>query len=117
MKKIVKEELLTLEYMQGRSRPEDGYFEGGVAGPQHLEQLGVCVQKELRLNMVTDEMEETGAMQVSISGNRDVLFNLGRYLVAVARLDTEDPDYHDHFDSLKHVNGCAPCRLIVRLEP
>ena len=107
---------LELRYRTGSSDPDKGHFAGGVDEPKHLEELAIEVSDRELFDFEKDVFVPTGGLQVQISGSRRALYEFGRYLVALSKLDTEDPDYHDHFDGLRMSDDTRGCELIVRLR-
>ena len=116
MRKRKEVESIELVYFAGKSNPEKGHFAGGVEEPKHLDELAILIDQDEALDLNTDEMRLTGALQVELSGSRRALFEFGRYLIALSKYDTADPEYHDHFDQLQNVNGRPSTKLIVRLS-
>jgi hypothetical protein len=93
-----------------------GHFAGGVEEPQHLNELTIGVNDRELFDFEKDRFVPTGDLQVQISGSRRALYEFGRYLVALSKLETEDPDYHDHFDGPRLPDDTRGCELIVRLR-
>jgi hypothetical protein len=107
---------LELRYRTGTSHPDEGHFAGGVEEPQHLDELAIGVSDREMFDFEKDIFVPTGDLQVQISGSRRAFYELGRYFVALSKLETEDPDYHDHFDGLRLSDDTRGCELIVRLR-
>lgn len=107
---------LELEYYEDRSRPSEHIFVGGIPDPRYLSELAVWVRPREVFDEDLDDLVEVPGFQVQLTGSRRALFELGRYFVALSRLKTSDPDYHDHVDAeaLARVDGEKPCELIFR---
>ncbi len=107
---------LKLNYFRNRSDPSRKSFSGGVKDPQHLDRLAVWVDEDIDYDWNSEQFVPNDGYQVHISGTRSALFELGRYLVALSKYETEDPMYHDHFDDLHDVADKSRCKLIVHLD-
>ena len=57
-----------------------------------------------------------GRAQVHLAGTPRSLEEFGRYLIALARLETGEPDPHDHFEDVQNGEG-ATVHLIVHRNP
>jgi len=55
-----------------------------------------------------------GRPQVHLAGTSRALEELGRYLIGLARLQTLDPDVHDHFEDVQNEDG-GTVHLVIRL--
>jgi len=65
-----------------------------------------------------DAQSHAGAFQVNLWGTATDFRELGRYLLAIAELDTTaDPDFHQHHDELRTDDGRTRIDLIVRKVP
>jgi hypothetical protein len=100
-------------------RPK-GVFKGGVPAPIAIETLGFNV---LREDVSEEEIIAArghppydGTLQVNLWGDTAAFRELGRYLLAVAELDTSaDPNFHQHHD-LTSSDGRTQVQLIVRKQ-
>jgi hypothetical protein len=113
MKQIQKKLELTLTYLNGQNKPEEGYFEGGVKDPDFLKELLLWVEDEEIFNFDKNTFVKTGNQQVNLCGTKRALFELGRYLIALSKYETKNPNYHDHFDEINYPEGKSPSALIV----
>jgi hypothetical protein len=97
-----------------------GVFHGGVPEPELGPQFGFNV-----LPMTVDETgmpnpeigggSYAGAMQINLWGTSADLRELGRYLLALAELDSSaDPDFHQHSEDLISHDGRTRVDVIVR---
>jgi hypothetical protein len=75
---------------------------------------------ELILAVRSDEQDAdprarvvSGRPQVHLAGPPRALEAFGRYLIALARLDSQDPDVHEHFEDVQNDDG-GTAHLIVR---
>lgn len=96
-----------------------GVFKGGVPDPVISSQLGFNVLPELP----SDDADSTvpafegyeGSLQVNLWGTSDDYRALGRYLLAIAELDTAaDPGFHQHHEDIQSSDGRTRLNLIVR---
>jgi hypothetical protein len=94
-------------------------FTGGVVAPNIRQKLDFNIRRELPdeenvLNPVIGEDTVKGAFQINIWGNSDGFRELGRYLLAIAELDTRnDPSFHEHHNLASGV-GRTQLHIIVR---
>ena len=51
---------------------------------------------------------------MAISGTSRALKELGKFLINMAMLETEDDDYHEHIDKIKDNTGKEMVNLTVR---
>jgi hypothetical protein len=77
---------------------------------------------ELRITVYSDddgsygippELLKLGRLQVELEGSRRALESFGKYLIALARLETQDTDVHDHFEDVQSGAG-ETLHMIVR---
>jgi hypothetical protein len=94
-------------------------FSGGVIAPQTAGDVHFNVRREVPdeegvLNPVVDEDTVEGAFQISIWGNSEGFRELGRYLLAMSKIDIGDyPSFHEHHD-LVSGDGRTHLHIIVR---
>ncbi|MGF6949073.1 hypothetical protein QF028_001578 [Neobacillus sp. B4I6] len=104
MKKVQKEVTLTLEYFQNKADKTSGIYEGGVVDP-NIEGLIIDVTNGESFDFEANEFVSNGKYEIHLSGNREAIKELGKYLIALADYETEDPNYHDHFDNVRNSSG------------
>ncbi|MBX6331320.1 MAG: hypothetical protein IRY91_05675 [Gemmatimonadaceae bacterium] len=106
---------VVLEYWQGRDLPGVVY-ENTPVDPEHTDELTIALR--------SDEPDDTsdprtplflGRPQVHFAGTPRALEAFGRYLIALARLETADPNPHEHFEDVQNADG-GTIHLIVRRE-
>lgn len=103
-------------------RTGEGAFSGGVVEPKIDSDLRFSVHREVLdedgiLNPVPGEDTVEASFQVNLYGNSAGYRELGRYLLALAELDTStDPEYHEHFDDLRSEDGRTHFHVIVRKD-
>ena len=97
-----------------------GVFRGGVPDPELGPAFGFNVlptaEDELGgLVPVALSQSYAGSLQVNLWGTAEDFRALGRYLLAIAELDTSaDPGFHQHHDELVSADGRCRVDLIVR---
>lgn len=107
---------LLLAYHTGVDDPERGVFSTRPVDPEFT--------NELRLGVYTDDPDTNGfpaalsgkRLQVQLAGTPRALEALGSYLIALALLNTPDPDPHEHFEDVRDERG-GDVHLIVRRTP
>jgi len=112
MKKVQKEVTLTLEYFQNKADKASGIYEGGIVDP-NIEGLIIDVTNGESFDFEADEFVSNGKYEIYLRGNREAIKELGRYLIALAEYDTEDPNYHDHFDNIRNSDGKESVDLVI----
>jgi|CZCB01.1.fsa_nt_gi hypothetical protein len=105
---------IELNYFVGKQDTKNGIFVGGVKNPKYLDELEINIFEDEIFNEELDSFVKNGKIQVSLSGSSRSLEELGKYLIALSRYNTEDPDYHDHFDNIKNSEGSEMVNLIVK---
>jgi hypothetical protein len=106
---------IELQYIEGKSDPNSGYYEGGVVDPKYLEEIIVWVDKAEIFDFEKDAFIKTGDNQIHITGTRRALFELGRYLITLSRYTTENTNYHDHLEGLQKAENKSKCEIITHL--
>jgi hypothetical protein len=101
-------------------RPK-GTFRGGVPDPALTPAFGFNLvatdwdDEAEALNPAPGAPSVEGSFQLNIWGTTTDFRELGRYLLAIAELDTTvDPGFHQHHDALTSDDGRARIDLIVR---
>lgn len=116
MKKQKKEIKLILEYVTGMQDKENGIYEGGVCEPKFLNELRIDVKNEEVFDQDEDSFIETGRKDIHIVGSHRALEELGKYFIALSNYQTDDPDYHDHFESIPNSNNDSYVNIIPHLK-
>lgn len=100
-----------------------GVFRGGVPDAKLGKRFGFNVLPEQEdedgnFGPATGAESYRGAFQINLWGTSADFRELGRYLLAIAELDTSaDPGFHQHHDDLRTVDGRTQIDLIVRKIP
>ena len=113
MNKKQKKIDLILSYTIGKESREDGYFEGGVQDPSYSDEILLWVEEDEKFDFDKDAFVRTNKYQVNLCGTERSLFELGRYLIGLSQYETENNNYHDHFDEISSPDGKKPCNLII----
>ena len=103
---------LVLCYYVGPDDPQRGIFATRPVDPEFTE--------ELRIGVYIDD-DSSGfpavldgkALQIQFAGTSRALAAFGAYLFALARLESPDPDPHEHFEEVRDDRG-GTVHLIVR---
>ncbi len=112
MKRIVEKIPIEIVRYEGVEDAATGRFEGGVEEPSFLDELEVQIADDSAYDAATDALSPTGRVQLHLRGSRRAYFELGRYLVALSRHQTADPDPHDHLEAPRNSAG-GTLHLIV----
>jgi hypothetical protein len=112
MKKVKKEVNLTLEYFPNKVDKINRIYEGGVVDP-NIEGLIIDVTNGESFDIEADEFVSNGKYEIHLRGNREAIKELGKYLIALAEYETEDPSYHDHFDNIRNSEGKESVDLVI----
>lgn len=103
---------LTLEYWSGDDIPGKVY-ESMPVEPEHTDELMLALRsdeerdfQDPRTPLLADRP------QVHLAGSPRALEAFGRYLIALARLQTDDEDPHEHFEEVQNADG-GTVHLIV----
>ncbi|MGH7426321.1 MAG: hypothetical protein ACREJP_09160 [Candidatus Methylomirabilales bacterium] len=112
MKLVKKTISVEIETWAGTEDPEKGIFEGGVPDPERLDELAIETSEDEVFDLQLDEFVPTGKVQLHLRGSARAYFALARYLLALCQLETQDPDYHAHFE-IPSPDGKPLIHLIV----
>ncbi len=94
MKKLTKNILLPLEYLEGKDRTEDNYFEGGgVQDPLFSNELKIWIEEDESFDENQERFIKSELCQINIGGSKRSLFEFGKYLIALSEYETEDLRY------------------------
>ena len=105
---------IALEYYESagtKAKP----LERWLVDPKYVNELKLAVYQDDDSRGTTQTLSKRRRLQVQLGGTPRSLEALGRYLIAMARLNTDDPDFHDHFEQVQCENG-GTVHLIVRRE-
>ena len=93
-----------------------GMFRGGVPDPELSDRFGFNMLPDDGGPAASPGLEpHAGSLQVNIWGTGADFRELGRYLLAIAELDTTvDPGFHQHHEDLRTEDGRTTVQLIVR---
>lgn len=104
---------LDLEYHHGVDVPGKVYVNAPVE-PQHTDELTLAVRSDNEEDLEQDPRAPAilGRPQIHLAGSPRALEEFGRYLIALARLESADPDPHEHFEDVQNADG-GTVHLIV----
>ncbi|MGH7719325.1 MAG: Imm32 family immunity protein [Gemmatimonadaceae bacterium] len=105
---------IPLDYWSGQDTPGVVYQNAPV-DPEHTDELVVAVRSD---DSDTDPQERvvTGRPQIHFAGTPRALEAFGRYLIALARLQTLDPDIHQHFEDVQNDDGGTVHLIVHRVN-
>ena len=113
---LEKEVLLKLKYFQSKCDFENNYFVGGVEEPKYLNELSIDIYDDMDFDLDKEEFKKNGKFVLDLSGSNRSLYEFGKYLINIALYDTEDPDFHEHFDGLFDSQKSEKVNMIVRKQ-
>lgn len=116
-RRIVHRIEVALEYTGGKDQPERGIFRNYPVDPKHTGELVIAIRSEQ--DPVRDRPynpAQHGAPQVHLAGTPRALEELGRYFIALARLDSDDPEPSGSLDNVRNADG-GTLRVIPRRLP
>lgn len=104
---------LQLDYRVGKDEPERGIYRNAAVPPKFTRELTVAVRRRDVLQVTPYNAATDGPPQVHIAGSPRALEELGRYLVALARLETHDPEPYGWIDNARNADG-GMARVVLR---
>ena len=110
---VEKSATVTLAYVDGEEDAARGIFGRRPLDPEFTDEIGVAVYPDDESTAITGLLRST-PLQVQLSGSPRALEALGTYLIALARLETADPNPHEHFEDVRNVHAGGTLHLIVR---
>ena len=102
---------LPLEYWVGEERAGVVYQNAPV-DPEHTDEIVIGLRSDEDGADPQAPLLD-GRPQVHLAGTPRALEALGRYLVSLARLQTLDDEFHEHFEGVQNDDG-GTVHLIVR---
>jgi hypothetical protein len=105
---------VVLEYRLGKEEPQRGIFRNAPVDPRYTGELLIAIRSDedpLGKPWCTDDRD--ARPQVHLVGSARALEELGRYLIALARLKTADPEPYGSFDRVGNADG-GTVRLLPR---
>jgi hypothetical protein len=112
-KRKAVEATITLRYSGGDDEPERRVFRNYPLLPDLGSDLMISVNQ---LDEASEDLENPFQLQVHIVGTSRGLEELGTYLIALARLDSNDPEPYGSFDDIP-LSGGGTIRLLPRRVP
>jgi len=101
---------IPLEYWRGEDVPGVVYQNVPIE-PEHTDELVMAIRSDDGGDDPRERVVD-GRPQVHLAGTPRALEAFGRYLIALARLETLDPDVHEHFEDVQNDDG-GTVHLIV----
>lgn len=104
---------IRLDYVShGRDDPARGVFRTRVADPARADELVIAVRDDAHPERAVF-LDPHLRPQIHLAGTVAGLEELGRALIALARLETQDPEPYLSIDDVAHADG-GDARLIIR---
>lgn len=105
---------IVLAYTGGEDEPERGVFRNYPVEPRHTDELVVAIRSEEDpIANVPYNAALHGAPQVHLAGSPRALEEFGKFLIALARLKTADPEPSLSLDDVINADG-GTLRLLPR---
>lgn len=104
---------LVLSYVTGVDDPERGIYTTRPVEPAFTDELRVAVYIDDDETVGFPRELQGKRLQVQLGGSARALEALGTYLIALARLESPDPDPHEHFEDVGDERG-GTMHVIVR---
>mgnify|MGYP001083900828 CR=1 FL=1 len=105
---------IVLEYLTIEEKPEAGTYGNCPADPPFTDELEIGVY--IDDDSIGPPTELVGKpLQVRFAGTPRALEAFGKYLIALARLETANPSPHDHFENVKNEYGGTVHLITERL--
>ena len=104
---------ITLLYSGGRDEPKKGIFRNFPIDPKFTSELVIAIASDDDPALVRWDVKRHGRPQVHLAGTARALEELGRYLIALALLDSEDPEPSASLEDVRNADG-GTVRLIPR---
>ncbi len=115
-KRVIERTEITLAYSGGKDEPERGIFRNFPIDPEFTSELMIAIASDDDPVRVRWDAGRHGKPQVHLGGTPRALEELGRYLIALARLDTRDREPSTSLDDVQNADG-GTVRLIPRRLP
>lgn len=109
-----KDIIIKLKYVPSSCDIEKGIFTGGPCEPDYMDELSIDIYDDYIFDFKKDDFVKTKYKNIDISGSNKALKSFGQYLINLALFQTEDDNYHDHFDGILNSNGETKFNIIVR---
>lgn len=111
--RVVKRIELELQYSGGKDDPSRGIYRNYPIAPPFVSELAISIAGDEDPARVRWQVERLGRPQVHLAGTPRALEELGRYLIALARLETDDPEPSGSLDGIQNPDG-GTVRLLPR---
>jgi hypothetical protein len=110
-----RDETIRLRYRVGPDDPERGVYYTFPVEPRFTSELRIGAYLEDVDPDPLPPILKGGVLQIELAGTPRALEALGTYLIALARLETQDPNPHEHIEDVMHEGG-GSVHLIIRRE-
>jgi hypothetical protein len=106
---------IDLEYYHEPSSHPD-VVDTWLVDPKFTNELRLAVYADDDSFGVPDAIKTLGRLQVELAGSPRALQELGRFLIAMARMETNDPNVHDHLENVQYGIGETAHLVVRRLD-
>jgi hypothetical protein len=112
--RLVKKRItVDIAYFVGEDEPERGIFRGGIQEAPYLNELVIAPTADEVYDERSDTLQPSGKTQVNVYGTKRGYTALAQCLLSLCALETADPDYHLHLDSIHGMDGEDTVHLIL----
>jgi hypothetical protein len=112
-----RDQLVRLRYRVGPDDPKQGIFYTRPYEPEFTSELLVSAYLENAQTDALSELLKTGRLQIELVGTPRALESFGTFLIALARLETEDPKPHEHLEDVQGEHGSTVHLIVRRSSP
>ena len=84
--------------------------------PKFTSELRLAVYANDDTFGMPDAIKQLGRLQVELAGHPRALDELGRFLIAMARMETDDPNVHEHFEDVQYAANETVHFIVRRLS-
>jgi len=106
---------IDLEYYRQRSTHVN-VVDTWLVDPKYTDELQLAVYADDDTVGVPDAIKQLGRLQVDLGGSPRALQELGRFLIAMARMETNDPNVHDHLEDVRYGTNETAHLVLRRLD-
>jgi hypothetical protein len=101
-------------YRQPGSHPD--VVDTWLVDPKYTDELQLAVYADDDSLGVPDAIKQLGRLQVELGGSPRALEELGRFLIAMARIETNDRNVHEHLEDVRYGTNEIVHLVVRRLD-
>lgn len=113
MRLVRKSISVDVAYFVGEDEPEQGIFRGGIQESPFLSELTIDFAVDEVYDESSDTLQPSGKTQLNVYGTRRAYMAFAQCLLSICELETVDPDYHMHLDSIRGSDGKEIAHLVL----